>query len=360
MKAGYIEKRQLFPTEAGTPQGGIISPVLANLALDGLEAELYEKVGKPWMIKGVRIYPKINYVRYADDFVVTGVTKEILEQEVKPLIEEFMGIRGLMLSPEKTKITHIDEGFDFLGQNVRKYNDKLLIKPSKKNIKTFLGKVRTTIKGNKTAEQENLIGLLNPMIRGWANYHQHVVSKKIFSYSDSEIWKTLWQWASRRHPNKSKVWIKERYWKRIGMRNWVFAAKTEDILPNGKPILSILRKAADVPIRRHVPIKLEANPFDPQWEEYFEERESAKLLNTFGGRNKLTSLWKSQRSICPICSQPITKDSGWNNHHIIRKVDGGGDEMANLVMVHPNCHRQIHAKGIKVVKPVSERKFRKA
>ena len=360
LKAGYMEKRQLFPTEAGTPQGGIISPVLANLALDGLEAKLKEEVGKSRNIRGIVTSPKINYVRYADDFIVTGMSKEILEEKVKPLIEEFMGTRGLTLSPEKTKITHIEEGFDFLGQNVRKYNGKLLIKPSKKNIKTFLEKIRATIEGNKTAKQENLIGLLNPMIRGWANYHQHVVSKKIFSYVDHEIWKKLWQWASRRHPKKGKRWIKDRYFKRIGGSNWVFAAETDEKLPNGNPIMLRLRKASDVKIVRHKAIHLKANPFDPQWEEYFEVRESVRLLNTIGGRNKLISLWKSQGGICPRCSQPITKDSGWNKHYIIPKVDGGGVEQKNLVMVHPNCHRQIHANKIKVVKPASVRGLCKA
>jgi RNA-directed DNA polymerase len=359
LKAGFVENRQLYPTESGTPQGGIISPVLANMTLDGLEKKLMDR-WKRTTINGKNFSPKVNYVRYADDFIVTGYSKELLEQEIKPMIEEFMEKRGLMLSPEKTKITHIEEGFDFLGQNVRKYNGKLLIKPSKKNIKTFLEKVRTTIKENKTAKQENLIRLLNPMIVGWTNYHKHVVSKKIFSSVDSEIWKKLWQWASRRHPNKGKRWIKDRYWKRIGGRNWVFAAETGEKFPDGNPITVNLRKASDVKIVRHKAIHLEANSFDPQWEEYFEVRESVKLLNTIGGRNKLIRLWKSQGGICPRCSQPITKDSGWNKHYIIPKVDGGGDEQKNLVMVHPNCHRQIHAKGIKVVKPASARRLGKA
>lgn len=359
LKAGFVEKRQLFPTESGTPQGGIISPVLANLTLDGLEAELMSRWNRYWD-NGRWINPKVNFVRYADDFIVTGNSKELLEQEVKPAIEEFMGKRGLMLSPEKTKITHIKDGFDFLGQNVRKYDGKLLIKPSKKNIKTFLEKVRTEVKGNKTAKQENLIKLLNPMIRGWANYHRHVVAKRIFSQVDHEINKTLRQWASRRHPNKGKRWLKDRYFRRITGRDWIFTAETEERLPNGKPFAVSLRNASDVQIVRHKAIQLEANPFDPQWEEYFEERESVKLLNTIGGRNKLISLWKSQGGICSRCSQPITKDSGWNKHYIIRKVDGGGDELSNLVMLHPNCHRQIHANKIKVVKPASVRRLCKA
>jgi len=351
LKAGYMENRQLFPTETGTPQGGIISPTLANLVLDGLETKLNTTIGRKWRTEGRQIYPKVNYVRYADDFIVTGRSKELLEQKVKPIIEDFMKERGLTLSPEKTKITHINEGFDFLGQNVRKYNGKLLIKPSKANVKTFLKKVRSTIKGNKSAKQENLIQLLNPMIRGWANFHQHNVAKRTFSNVDSEIWCALWQWAKRRHSNKGKRWIKERYFHSIGTRNWVFAVATDKGIRKGKTSLLKLIKAADTPVRRHIQIKMEANPFDPKWEMYFEKRHSSKMLNSLKGREKHIRLWKEQNGRCPICRQTITKETGWHVHHIIRRVDGGKDGNSNLVMVHPNCHRQIHVNGIEVVKP---------
>lgn len=354
LKAGYMEDRQLFPTEAGTPQGGIISPTLANLVLDGLEAKLDAAFGRKRYANGVQTRLMVNYVRYADDFIVTGRSKELLEQEVMPIIEDFMQERGLTLSPEKTKITHIDEGFDFLGQNVRKYNGKLLIKPSKANVATFLEKVRSAVKGNKALDQPRLIRMLNPMIQGWANYHQHVVSKETFARVDHEIWRVLWQWAVRRHPQKSSVWIKQRYFHSVGSRNWVFAAETGERFPDGNPILSSLRKATDTPIRRHRPIKLEANPFDPTWETYFEERVSLKMHNSLRDRKKLINLWLEQDRRCPICQQLITQETGWHVHHIIRRVDGGKDGSTNLVMVHPNCHNQIHANGLKVVKPVRE------
>lgn len=167
LKVGYMEQHTLYPTNAGTPQGGIISPTLANMVLDGLEPMLLKQyVKKNWNKQ------KVNIVRYADDFVITGASKEVLENEVRPMIEKFLAQRGLELSPEKTKITHIDEGFDFLGANIRKYKDKLIIKPAKENVKTFLSKLRKLIKSNKTLEQEILINLLNPMIVGWANYHK--------------------------------------------------------------------------------------------------------------------------------------------------------------------------------------------
>jgi RNA-directed DNA polymerase len=297
----------------------------------------------------------VNYARYADDFIVTGRSKALLEEEVKPLIEEFMRERGLTLSPEKTKITHIDEGFDFLGQNVRQYNGKLLIKPSKANVASFLEKVRTTVKGNKATAQEYLIQTLNPMIQGWANYHRHVVSRKTFERVDHEIWRVLWQWAVHRHPQKGSGWIKKRYFHAVGARNWVFAAATGERFPDGKPILKSLRQATDTPIRRHRPIKLEANPFDPQWETYFEERISLKMRNALEGRKKLIRLWLDQDRRCPICQERITRETGWHVHHIIRRVDGGKDGSTNLIMVHPNCHYQIHVKGLKVVKPAPAR-----
>lgn len=194
--------------------------------------------------------------------------------------------RGLTLSPEKTKITHINEGFDFLGQNIRKYNGKLLIKPSKANVAAFLKKVRTVIKGNKTLNQDYLIQMLNPMIQGWANYHRHVVAKATFARVDYEIWRTLWQWAVRRHPNKGGRWVRKRYFHTLGTRSWVFAASTGKRLPKGEPILKMLRNASDTPIQRHRPLKLEANPFDPQRDKYFEERTVLNIQLSL--RNKKT------------------------------------------------------------------------
>ena len=354
LNAGYMEDRQLFPTESGTPQGGIISPCLANLVLDGLETKLKTAFGRKRYANGVQSRLKVNYVRYADDFIVTGCSKELLEQEVMPIIKDFMGERGLTLSPEKTKITHISDGFDFLGQNIRSYNGKVLTKPSKANVATFLGKVRSVIKRNKALDQTHLIQTLNPMIQGWANYHQHIVAKATFARVDHEIWRTLWQWAVRRHPQKGSGWVKQRYFHSVGTRSWVFAAATGERLPDGSATLKTLRKTTDTPIRRHRPIKLEANPFDPQWETYFEERVSLKMQNSLRGRKKLINLWLKQDRRCPVCRELITQESGWHVHHIIRPINGGTDGSTNLLMVHPNCHNQIRANGLKVVKPVRE------
>jgi RNA-directed DNA polymerase len=343
LKSGFVEQGNWFPTQAGTPQGGIASPTLANMVLDGMEIELAKHFGAKTSRK--RWKGKVNFIRYADDFVITGATKETLEQ-AKSIIGDFLKERGLSLSEEKTKIVHIDEGFDFLGWNIRKYGGKLLIKPAKKNVQAFLRKIRQVIKENRAAKQENVIRLLNPIIRGWANYHQNQVAKQTFSEVDHAIWEKLWQWACRRHPNKPLRWVKDRYFKSEGLRNWVFGTKikTED----GSVIMVKLVNASDTPIRRHIKIKAEAHPFNPAWEEYFENRFGLQMKENLRGKNKLLFLWYAQEGKCPNCNERITKDTGWNVHYIQRKTDGGQNMVTNLTLLHPNCHRQIHSRDKKV------------
>ncbi|WP_299790606.1 group II intron reverse transcriptase/maturase [uncultured Shewanella sp.] len=336
LKAGFMESGKLNPTDAGTPQGGIISPVLANMALDGLEAVLESHFGKKNTKASYRT--KVNYVRYADDFIITGISKELLVNEVKPVVEAFMAERGLTLSPEKTVLTHIDEGFDFLGQNIRKYNGKLLIKPSRKNLRNMLQKVRDIVKSNKTVKAATLISLLNPVLRGWANYHSHIVAKETFNYVDYRVWKLLWQWCRRRHQNRQKRWIKAKYFKTAGPRNWVFSGMTVDGF--NKRLVYI----SDTAIKRHTKIKGEANPYDLAFEEYFEKRLERAWRDSMQGQRRLLILWFRQQKCCPICRHKITKETGWNVHHIVERVKGGSDEMDNLVLLHPNCHRQLHAK----------------
>ncbi len=341
LKAGYVHKRSLYPTDAGTPQGGIISPTLANMTLDGLEAEL----GK------FRRQDKVHMVRYADDFIITGNSKELLENKVKPLVERFLSARGLELSPEKTSITHIDKGFDFLGVNIRKYSGKLLIKPSKENVKACLDKVRETIKDNKTARQINLIRLLNPIIKGWANYHKSVVAKEIFMHVDKEIWGSLWQWSKRRHPDKSPIWIKQKYFKTEGSRNWVFAAVDEEqFYSDGKPYVAKLSCASDIPIKRHRKIRGEANPFDPKFETYFEDRMTSKMRDNLKGSKGLLNLWLTQGGDCPVCNQRITDDMQWRLHYITPKIAGGSNNLSNLRLTHHDCHRKVHGPELANVK----------
>jgi RNA-directed DNA polymerase len=348
LKAGFVDKQVLYPTEAGVPQGGIASPVIANLALDGLERLLREHY--PPNTRRAQ-QAKVNLVRYADDFIITGSSYELLEQEVKPLVEQFLRQRGLELSPEKTRMTHIEDGFDFLGQQVRKYAGKLLIKPARKNVKAFLGKVRHIVKANKQATPGNLIAQLNPVIRGWANYHRHVVSKTTFFHVDTAIFKVLWSWATRRHPKKPGRWIATKYFRTRNGRHWTFVGTR--VGKGGQPHELTLCRAGDVPIKRHVKIKGTANPYDPQWEVYFEERLRVKMTHDLKGRRQLLYLWKQQDGLCPVCHQKITKLTGWHNHHIVWRTYGGSDRAANRVLLHPNCHRQVHSHTLDVARPRS-------
>jgi RNA-directed DNA polymerase len=351
LKSGYMEKHVLHETTDGTPQGGIISPAIANCALDGLERLLKEKFPpkKPLLSLGGK-FPCVNLIRYADDFVITGRTKELLEGEIKPLVEQFLQERGLELSPAKTVITHVEKGFDFLGQNVRKYpNGKLLIKPSKKNIKTFLDGIRGNIKAALGMSAADLIDWLNPKIRGWSNYHRHVVSTRVFSRVDYAIFNRLWQWARRRHPKKSSRWLKQKYFEQRGGNNWSFFGESCD--NEGNPHKVRLLLASSTPIQRHVKIKSAANPYDPAHETYFEKREGDHMAETFRGTRTLRFLWMEQRGLCAVCNIKITRITGWRLHHCVPLVKGGSKSAENCVLLHPECHDRVHRQHLSVSKP---------
>ncbi len=269
LKAGFIEEKKLFPTKAGTPQGGIISPTLANMVLDGLEEAIYKSVNtRIRKHDGCRRnYHKIHFIRYADDFVVTGASKEVLTNVIKPVITEFLAERGLTLSETKTKITDVYTGFDFLGQNIRKFsNGKLLIRPSKDNFKSVLSKIKLIIREHRGLRTVDLIRRLNSVITGWTNYHKHIVSSKDFVALDRFTWFFLWKWAKRRHSNKGHYWIAKNYFKKVGKRKWTFFGTFE----NGTEIF--LKYASDTIIKRHVLINGKANPYCAKWDKYYRRR----------------------------------------------------------------------------------------
>ena len=261
LKAGFMENQRLFPTIAGTPQGGIASPVLANLTLDGLEGVIRASVLRK---------DKVNFIRYADDFIVTAASKEILEQKVKPVIVPFLQERGLKLSEEKTVITHITQGFNFLGQNVRKYGKKLLIKPAQQSVRSVLEKARERIQSCHGQKAVVLIRKLNPVLRGWANYHRHVVPKRIFGRVDYLVLRMLWRWIRREHPNKSRGWIKRRYFS--ADPKGAFSVPIQD--RKGKKRVLSLYRAGLTTVERHIKVRADANPYDPEYTEYFEKRRS--------------------------------------------------------------------------------------
>jgi RNA-directed DNA polymerase len=284
LKAGFMDKRTLYPTEDGTPQGGIISPTLANLALDGLHALLKDHFPQSQR-------HKVNLVRYADDFIITGASKEVLETHVRPLVEQFLAERGLTLSPDKTVITHIEQGFDFLGKNVRKYQGKMLIKPSKAGISSVLREARGILRSSGSLTAGQVIQRLNPLLRGWAYYHRHGVSSRTFEAVDNHIWHALLRWARRRHKGRSSRWIGQKYFLPHEGRSNVF---TGTVGPHAAPRTVRITRTASIPIRRHVLVRGKANPFDPGWTDYFIQRRKRPNVAAVASPRPVTrAAWKA-------------------------------------------------------------------
>jgi RNA-directed DNA polymerase len=341
LKAGYLEKQVLFATTEGTPQGGIISPVLANRTLDGLQRLLTERFGAT---RSRRKKCRVHLVRYADDFIITGTSEVLLEYGVKPLVEQFLQERGLELSHEKTRITPIEDGFDFLGQTIRRHRSgKILIKPSKRSVKTFLSKIQETIDNSGSMTAGDMIRRLNQQIKGWTMYHRFAVSKRIFAAVDDRIFGKLRRWCRRRHRKKSWKWIRKKYFQRAGDRNWVFTGVIRDNEGKAWPIR--LMKAVGVRVLRWRKIRSAANPYDPAWELYLEERMAWKLGHTLAGRGQIDFLWRSQGGKCPVCRQAMpVEEQPWHIHHRVWRCFGGKTTFDNLELLHANCHRQLHAR----------------
>ncbi|WP_415072668.1 group II intron reverse transcriptase [Legionella sp.] len=328
LKAGYVDKRVLYPSNQGTPQGGIISPLLANLTLDGLERTI-----KLQFKRG-----KVHVIRYADDFIITGNSKELLENKVQPAVEKFLAPRELTLSKEKTHITPIQNGFDFLGFNFRKLDSKLRIQPAKKKIKEIRSKIKTIIKTHQQAKTGTLITNLNPIIRGWANYYRHCKSKQVFSYLDHQVFILTWRWANRRHPNKGKRWIKKQYFRVTPHSAWTFCGTT----PDTKSIS--LRLFRETFIKLHIKIRSEVNPYDPQYGLYLEQRKTRDIHKSEYSKYIQKFLLRQKHS-CPICHEELNQQTGWHLHHLTRRRDGGKNHRNNLVLLHPTCHEQWHSRN---------------
>lgn len=268
LEAGYVEKGFTFPTRKGTPQGGIISPCLANMTLDGLEQAARAAVPRR---------SRVNFIRYADDFIITGKSKTILVENVLPAVKQFLAVRGLELSEEKTKITYIRHGFTFLGQTFRKHGNTLHITPSKQGVLALIRKVGALIRKYTKAPILILIKKLNEVLRGWANYHRHVVASEAFGRVDNYVYQQLWHMLRRRHPKKSKKWLAKKYWRAAGKKGifaWVAGCK------NQLKTYQVIR-VSSIGIRRHRKIKADANPYAPEYAGYFWRRrrdKEAKLL----------------------------------------------------------------------------------
>ncbi len=353
LKAGIMENQEFQASDIGTPQGGIISPLLANIALDGMETYLYNKLRE----KGYKNHElrrgAIRIVRYADDFVVMHENKKLIEDS-KLIIAEWLKERGLELSEEKTKIVHSTEGFDFLGFNVRHYENetkgyrarkfankqgfKLLIKPSKKSIKTHSDKIKEVLRQMKPTPQEEVIRKLNPIIKGWTNYYRSGVATDTFAILDHLMWQKLWSWAKRRHPNKGKKWVVNKYFHTIGKTKWMFATKKDG------QIDQVLIKHTDTKIKRHVKIQTGKSFYDGD-EIYWAKRLSKGYGDISPSKAKML---KSQDGKCAYCGAVFKNGDLMETHHKTHKANGGMDEYGNLILMHRHCHDQYHAEHLRI------------
>lgn len=351
LKSRFFQGQELFPTDKGTPQGGVISPLLANIALNGMEMAIKEKVKNLEFLKfrgkkdKWKAEKSVSIIRYADDFVVLHHDPRVIEI-CRQTIETWLREIGLELNEEKTKIIHtLKDGFDFLGFNVKQYtqgkhhcgkstngtglNFKTLIQPSKISIKAHTKAIGDIIRKNKNSSQEILIRQLNLVIRGWANYYSTTCSSDIFSKCDHILYLQLRRWSKRRHPLKGGKWVKDKYWHTLGLKNWVFATKKE-----GKIDLQLVNHT-DTSIKRHAKVKCESSYFDGNLI-YWSKRLSKHPEMS---KSKLT-LIKRQQGKCNYCGLHFKDRDIIEVDHITPKNKGGNDSYENLQLLHGRCHDQ--------------------
>lgn len=337
LKAGYVEAEIFYPTAQGTPQGGVISPLLANIALDGMEA-LLSQVQQTTQIKKSR-RKQYGFIRYADDFIVTAKTRQEIEAIV-PILTQWLSERGLELNSEKTQIVNIQTGFNFLGVTVRQFKGHCLPKPQKDKVLAFLRGIRQWLKQHPAMTPESLIRHLNPKLKGWANYYRHWVSKDVFGYVDHELWKAIWKWCLQRHPNKGKGWVRRKYYCTTPQSAWTFLTVITG--RNGQRKCLQLSSLSRIPIQRHVKVKGTASPDDPALTDYWNHRQT-RYGKTFWDRgSKLTQVAKTQAWSCPVCGAHLFNGEELQMHHKQPVSQGGTDLSVNLQLLHQACHKQVH------------------
>ena len=259
-----------------------------------------------------------------------------------------MAARGLELSPPKTRVTQIEEGCDFLGVHMRKVNGKLLTQPSQKKVKALLDKVRVESKAHRQARAGDLSGKLNPLLRGWANSQRHGASGQTFWRVDWQLSQALWRWARRRHRKKTVAWVAKQYYPRADGRQG-FSGTTRNRAGKGCPVR--LYQAHETALRRHRKIKGAATPYEPAWARYFAERAQRQRVEQACGKQRWLQLWGEQQGQCVVCNQELESKGDWHIHHLQRRGDGASDALSNLVLLHANCHRQVHQQGWQLAKP---------
>ncbi len=341
LKAGYMEDGAFHETEAGTPQGGVISPLLANIALHGMEEVLGVKYRTHGMGRPITLIGERAVVRYADDFVVFCESREDAE-EVIQILTQWLGKRGLTLSEEKTRIVHLTEGFDFLGFSVRHYKAprtsksgyKLLIKPSKKSVQAVRDKLRDKWRRVRGQNAQTVVGQLNPIIRGWANYFRTQVARQTFHKLDHWMFQRAIRYVNQAHPNKSEHWKKQRYWGKLNPKRndtWVFGDKKTG---------HYLLKFNWFNIERHIPVQGTASPDDPGLKEYWQERDKAKAKFLPPSTQRIA---RNQNYVCRVCGMSLFNEEETHVHHVEPKGRGGKDTYSNLSLTHLFCHQQIHS-----------------
>ena len=345
LKAGIIEGGAAKTTDAGTPQGGILSPLLANVALDGME-----KLFGSESATGRRLVPAlrrgmnkgVSLIRYADDFVVTAPNRAVLESHVLPALCDFLAGRGLKLSEAKTKIVHTDEGFDFLGFNIRRFGRKVLTKPQKEKVLIHLRGIRDFLIRNRQTPTPIVISELAPVIRGWSSYYRYGASKETLRYADYRLWQMLWRWSLRRHRNKPKKWVRAHYFKQVGQRDWVFHGRRVD---TGKE--ATLCTHSEISVKRFVKVKGRATPMNPDEADYWDTRRWERMVDaTYSKRRK--RLLEQQGGACAMCGVQFDPDQDLHFidvHHDRPRHSGGSDQPSNLMAIHRWCHHGHHMRS---------------
>jgi RNA-directed DNA polymerase len=283
----------------------------------------------------------VSLVRYADDFVVTAPNRAVLEGHVLPVLGCFLSERGLKLNEAKTRIVHVDEGFDFLGFNIRRFGRKVLTKPQKEKVALHLRGIRDFLVRNRQAPTSIVIGELAPVIRGWSNYYRYGASKEVLQYVDYRLWKMLWHWSLRRHHNKPKKWVKTHYFKQIGWRDWMFHGRTDT---GGEVTLCT---HSEIPVKRFVKVKGRATPMNPDESDYWERRKRERLMDaTYSKRRKY--LLQRQGGACAMCGVQFDPDEDTHfidMHHDRTRRSGGSDQPRKLMAVHRWCHHGYHMRN---------------
>jgi len=331
LKAGFMDPpyQGVQRTSKGVPQGGVISPILANMALDGLERALGDR---------------FRVIRYADDFVVAGKSREELHSRALPAVKGFLAERGLTLASRKTHITNIEDGFDFLGFTFREHKDAtravgrkkgiLLVTPAKASIQRFKRRLKRTLKSLQHAPPHGVIARLNPMVRGWVQYYKSFNSKNAFSYLGHHLWRLTWRWCRKKHLMMPLRVLRRKYFKRVGGNSWVFYAH----LPDGRTVTLV--QMAWTKIVRY-PFCKNLNPFLPENKDYFLRRQKSGAYRSALLNPNRSKLLKKQRGICPVCNAGLLSGEPLEVHHIKRRKLGGKDTLRNLLLLHQFCHKQV-------------------